>query len=190
VQTLPGRLPQLLRRASRLIHCNALPIAGRFRFYSQVTRMTKPNPSIVQLAIAVCEIAANQESSFDHEEAERLKAKYAHADFSTCYKLTLEQAVAEYGGEYARPAYLILFGSWNDGLEWAEGVVKAANLTEAKIVENQHKRWVVVNMQGDSIKGVPVFLDRQSALNWAEANSYLITASNPRPQPRKLHKKG
>lgn len=152
--------------------------------------MTKPTNCIVHLAMAVCEIAANQEASFDHDEAERLKAKYTHADFSTCYKLTLEQAVAEYGGEYARPAYLILFGSWNDGLQWAQTVLQEANLTEAKLVENKHKRWVIVNMQGESIQGVPVFIDRHAAITWAEANSYLITASNPRPQPRKLHKKG
>lgn len=155
--------------------------------------MTQNIAVLIPLAQAVQEIAAAREASFDKELAERqVKSQFGNADL--CYTLTLQQAAAEFGGEFARPAYLILSGNWNEGLDWANQVVAEAKLKEVKIMQNTHHRWVVVTLEGlQKVPGSPAELDPMAALRWAESSGYVVVQKSPRPSlksnGRKLHGK-
>lgn len=147
--------------------------------------------ALIPLAQAVQEIAAAREASFDKELADRaINSQFGSAE--QCYTMSLGQAADEFGGEFARPAYLILAGCWNEGLEWAAEVLAEAKLKEVKLMQNTHNRWVVVQLEGlQKVPGSPAELDPMAALRWAESSGYVVVQKQPRLLPksngRKLH---
>lgn len=91
------------------------------------------------LAKLVLEAARIREDSYDHAAAKRATEEHGaqshFVDYSKFYGLTLREAVAVAANEHgtdslADPAFLLLYCSWNDALEWAEKIIPQPEETQ------------------------------------------------------------
>lgn len=91
---------------------------------SNVTVNFAESVTLATEVLAACKL---YEESFDKEKAARMQEDAAAgklANFAECYTMTLMQACTP-AGSLAMPVYLLLTGTWNDTLDWANTIVNA-----------------------------------------------------------------